>query len=208
MRLKHAVVEYGNTYDDDEYDDTYDEMGSGAVMDATSGEDPVAALHVEEATVSLPPDLEPFRERMPLLVEALLATPAIFDRSSRKTRERQQLCAQLALTDEQLEGWYAVMQRHPRRQALLEQYDPERNPSALNRMHAPLSSSSAGRGGSRARGGAGSGRGGGAGSGRGGGGRGSGRGGGRGSQRGGGGGPSDRKKAHNKKMSRMMGPMS
>lgn len=58
-------------------------------------------------------------EQDKMLYDAFTRDPKLFDKESRKTKNREQLKKKFDWTDEQLEGWAVMVQRDPKRKAKL-----------------------------------------------------------------------------------------
>jgi hypothetical protein len=99
---KAALLERIYSYDeyDDEYDDTYDGLGETPVLDAVTTED---------ATDAISDPTAPFEAE---LVQRWMSNPSLFERTSRRSKDREQLRKLTGLTDEQIEGWAIQLQRN------------------------------------------------------------------------------------------------
>lgn len=58
-------------------------------------------------------------EQDKMLYQAFSSSPQLFEKSARKTKERDQLRKKFDWTDEQLEGWAVMVKRDPKRQSKL-----------------------------------------------------------------------------------------
>ncbi|KAJ3261765.1 hypothetical protein HK103_004716 [Boothiomyces macroporosus] len=139
-------------YDDDEYDDTYDSVD----FLPASNED------VPADRVDSKPD--PIEKK---LVEMYNINEAIFHQSQRKSLARQALVKQTGWSNEQIEGWYIMLNRNPKKDLVLQKYEFRGNkhvedestsdekvqePVDVPATSSPSSSPKRGRGGYRGRG--------------------------------------------------------
>ncbi|KAJ3277039.1 hypothetical protein HDV01_000091 [Terramyces sp. JEL0728] len=95
-------------YDDDEYDDTYD-----------------SADFVPVSNEDLPKDND-YSKPDPIekkLVEMYNINEAIFHQSQRKSLARQALVKQTGWSNEQIEGWYIMLNRNPKKDLVLQKYE-------------------------------------------------------------------------------------
>lgn len=141
---KSRILEYQFDEYDDEYDDTYD---STDIKWGAAGDDAKdAALDVfgekesqmaqKEATQNTPGGLSATPQER-LLVETYHRDPSLFDPSQRKTKLRDRLKESTGMSDEQLEGWFKMLERNPRKEAYLLQFEWRGNhapeePSGVN----------------------------------------------------------------------------
>ncbi|KAI8321437.1 hypothetical protein GQ54DRAFT_289616 [Martensiomyces pterosporus] len=121
--------------EDDEYDDTYDDTAQdGAVIDTPDADEYLAAahqsrskdsLHGESSAAAADTQTDPTRAWEEVLVRQYTTDPTVFERKKekRKLPARQALRQQTGLSDEQLEGWYVMFQRNPRRQQMADRYE-------------------------------------------------------------------------------------
>ncbi|KAJ3326038.1 hypothetical protein HDV06_002423 [Boothiomyces sp. JEL0866] len=95
-------------FDDDEYDDTYDSVD----FLPASNED------LPKDSVDSKPD--PIEKK---LVEMYNVNEAIFHQSQRKSLARQALVKQTGWSNEQIEGWYIMLNRNPKKDFVLQKYE-------------------------------------------------------------------------------------
>ncbi|CAJ0763221.1 5236_t:CDS:2, partial [Entrophospora sp. SA101] len=67
-------------------------------------------------------------------IKAFQSDPSVFERTkeSRKSRNREHLKKITQMTDEQIEGWYIMFQRNPRKDKLLAKYEWSGEQEQLN----------------------------------------------------------------------------
>ncbi|CAG8754272.1 3391_t:CDS:2, partial [Ambispora leptoticha] len=120
---KESIIEsaYVSIYED-EYDDTYDTSGlqTGA-LDVHL----VDELEESEAGLSRHNQIDPGILHESELIKMYHDDPSVFERTNaaRKSKKREQLCRITEMTDEQIEGWFIMFQRNPRKNKLLEKYE-------------------------------------------------------------------------------------
>ncbi|KAJ2841642.1 hypothetical protein IWW36_006191 [Coemansia brasiliensis] len=121
--MKSRIMEMAQRIaEEDEYDDTYDDIAPGAAADP---DDPIA----------------PWEE---LLVNQYISDQSVFERNkdARKSAARQALRDTTGLSDEQLEGWFIMLQRNPHRQRVLHKYESQNKQALLERPDSAASSDS------------------------------------------------------------------
>lgn len=107
---------------EDEYDDTYEAQDvklSGLYeTDDGSGHPPggIASKSQKDSRDSSFP-----QER--ILVDLFNSDPSAFHPSYRNSRQRKALCSQLNMTNEQIEGWFIMLNRNPQKEKILEKYE-------------------------------------------------------------------------------------
>ncbi|CAG8624228.1 1996_t:CDS:2 [Ambispora gerdemannii] len=120
---KESIIEsaYTSLYED-EYDDTYDTSGlqTGAFDIHLLDE-----LEESEAGPSRHNQIDPGVLHESELIKMYQNDPSVFERTNatRKSKKREQLCRITEMTDEQIEGWFIMFQRNPRKNKLLEKYE-------------------------------------------------------------------------------------
>ncbi|KAJ2774456.1 hypothetical protein IWQ56_000568 [Coemansia nantahalensis] len=127
--------------EEDEYDDTYDGTAQDGVADAPNTEDDAAA--------------DPTRPWEELLVRLSESDPNALVRTkeARSSATRRDLREKTGLSDEQLEGWYIMLQRNPNRQRVLDRYAWQGEQVDIERPGSRASSGGGGGSGGRPRGG-------------------------------------------------------
>ncbi|KAJ1727660.1 hypothetical protein LPJ61_004458 [Coemansia biformis] len=131
--MLHRVMELARRIaEEDEYDDTYDGTAQDGVVDAPDAKESVVA----------DPTL-PWEE---LLARQCEIDPKVLERGSeaRKSAARQALRNKTGLSDEQLEGWYIMLQRNPGRQRILDKYAWRGEQPDIQRPESAVSSNDAG----------------------------------------------------------------
>ncbi|KAJ3397722.1 hypothetical protein HDU92_004138 [Lobulomyces angularis] len=120
-QVKPTILEYSIENDDvydDEYDDTYDSNDiefSGPVSTAlTPDEDEIKKFSNTEKTLDptlvFEPELLDFKE-------------SFFEKNQRNSKERKLFKEKSGLTDEQIEGWFKMFQRNPKKEKILSKYE-------------------------------------------------------------------------------------
>ncbi|KAJ2082735.1 hypothetical protein H4R24_001331 [Coemansia sp. RSA 988] len=122
MELARRIAE------EDEYDDTYDVVAQDAGIVDTSDA-------MENATA------DPIRPWVGDLVRQYESDPSVLERGkdARKSAARQALRVKTGLSDEQIEGWYIMLQRNPNRQRVLDSHGGKGEQTSIER---PTSSAS------------------------------------------------------------------
>jgi activating signal cointegrator complex subunit 2 len=105
---KESILRYSETYND-EYDDTYDDMVPVIAVESDTLDD--AAEKRSRGQVD-----DPAAQNMSRLIATVTATPAVFNRDAvtRRSADRLKLRQATRMTDEQLEGWKIMFDRHVR----------------------------------------------------------------------------------------------
>lgn len=99
--------------DDDERDDTYDAIG---------GDEGIEAKHADELPDTKPKPTDKPQSDDSALFHALEGDAAIFQRTGRKSKARQELRNKTGMSDEQIEGWKFMLDRDPKsRDRLMDQ---------------------------------------------------------------------------------------
>ncbi|KAJ1739062.1 hypothetical protein LPJ68_005005 [Coemansia sp. RSA 1086] len=122
-QMKSRIMEMAQRIaEEDEYDDTYDDAAPGIAADP---DDPIA----------------PWED---LLVNQYTSDQSVFERNkdARKSTARQTLRDKTGLSDEQLEGWFIMLQRNPRRQKMLQEHGGQNKQTPLERPDSAASSDS------------------------------------------------------------------
>ncbi|CAG8505811.1 547_t:CDS:2 [Paraglomus occultum] len=122
---KDAIIEAAYSDYEDEYDDTYDTNAilvrgvDSHMLDDSDGE--LNAFVKSQPKGHVDPAVMHSAE----LIKAYKENTSVFERTSaaRKSDKRRQLKKITQMTDEQIEGWFTMFQRNPRRDKLLEKYD-------------------------------------------------------------------------------------
>ncbi|KAI8896146.1 hypothetical protein BC833DRAFT_622385 [Globomyces pollinis-pini] len=99
--------------EDDEYDDTYD--GSDIKLSGNYEED----SQKENPSTNSKSSNDVER----ILVELYNSNPTIFHISQRKSKDRIKLRETTHWSDEQLEGWYIMLNRNPKKELILQKYE-------------------------------------------------------------------------------------
>lgn len=100
---KRKVLSLAYDPDDDELDDTYDEHEGMPAIDHQTGDELDGAVGANLPSID------------DLLFMSFESSPEVFERSARKSAGRQDLRARTNLSDEQIEGWKAMLDREPSR---------------------------------------------------------------------------------------------
>ncbi|KAI9500726.1 hypothetical protein BX070DRAFT_254945 [Coemansia spiralis] len=118
---------------EDEYDDTYDEVAQDGVIDTPDADDlvgsdfrnPLEGQKEKRSSDAQAPVDDPTHPWEETLVRQYLSDPKVLEKNkaSRKLPARQALRMQTGLSDEQLEGWYIMFQRSPRKKSILGRYE-------------------------------------------------------------------------------------
>ncbi|KAI8811675.1 hypothetical protein BJ742DRAFT_796885 [Cladochytrium replicatum] len=129
---KSTLLSKGFDEYEDEYDDTYDSqdikldrtINLGLVEDADESDE-------SESDEEEKPDDATNMEK--LLVEAYLADQIVFDRSMRRSQTRVSLREKTKMSDEQIEGWFRMFERNPKKQQIIDKLSewvqPDLDPS-------------------------------------------------------------------------------
>ncbi|KIO32761.1 hypothetical protein M407DRAFT_18226 [Tulasnella calospora MUT 4182] len=79
-------------------------------------------------------DAPPEKKESPedILARAYIRDPKLFERDpgTRRSKARADLKAETGMGDEQIEGWKIMLERNPRKDKILEKYDPAFNPAS------------------------------------------------------------------------------
>ncbi|OAJ41271.1 hypothetical protein BDEG_24902 [Batrachochytrium dendrobatidis JEL423] len=132
QKTKALILETQYEDYDDEYDDTYD---SSDIKLAGTIE-----LHMIDEDENIVDGKSQKKIQVDQLVHAQDAfliglysvEPKVFDRSQRKTARRAQIRSQTGMSDEQLEGWFKMLERNPRKDLVLEKHEWRGNKSLQN----------------------------------------------------------------------------
>ncbi|KAL1924879.1 uncharacterized protein VTP21DRAFT_4533 [Calcarisporiella thermophila] len=119
QEYKSDIIEAAyNTYED-EYDDTYDT--SGMNMGAVE----VRLVDEYEGEGKQQTQVDPGILNESELIRLFVTDPAVFERtaSARRSTKREQMRRTMQMTDEQIEGWFIMFQRNPRKDKLIEKYE-------------------------------------------------------------------------------------
>lgn len=121
---KDQIIRDVQTFDeDDAYDEEdVEEYVNIAVLDKTMSE--IRIVDEQEVTDG-PSDTTANHEAY--LVSIYTTDPSVFDIQQRKCKLRQQMCEATGLTHEQIEGWFQVLQRNPRKDRILAKYEWQGN---------------------------------------------------------------------------------
>ncbi|CAG8454843.1 15988_t:CDS:2 [Acaulospora morrowiae] len=117
---KESIIDVAcNMMYEDEYDDTYD--SSGLKM---RGIDLHLVDELDEGSTSRQ-NIDPSIIHEGELVRALQSNPSVFEKSraAKNSAERDRLKKVTQMTDEQLEGWFIMFQRNPRKDRILATYE-------------------------------------------------------------------------------------
>ncbi|KAL7750468.1 Cytoplasmic glyoxalase II [Sorochytrium milnesiophthora] len=114
---------------DDEHDDTYDTAGTVQSMAVIDLHDVEAMEDVQAHTSSAAANRDKQaahvspRQADMLLYQAYQSNPSVFERSAtaRRSPARLQLCKSTGMSNEQIEGWFIMLEREPRRARELSQ---------------------------------------------------------------------------------------
>ncbi|GBC08059.1 hypothetical protein RclHR1_00790009 [Rhizophagus clarus] len=111
-----------NTMYEDEYDDTYDTSGLNMRGIDLRMVDEIDELGTNSRNKT---EIDPGIMHEEKLIKMYQSDPSIFDRTNavRKSDKRAQLRKITKMTDEQIEGWYIMFQRNPRKDKLLAKYE-------------------------------------------------------------------------------------
>ncbi|KAJ3033719.1 hypothetical protein HDV00_005869 [Rhizophlyctis rosea] len=128
---KEALLETQYDDYDDEYDDTYDSTdirlaGTVELHMLDEAENMVDGKVRGAGTPNESPETksaDPFASFEAELVALYESNRGIFDASKRKTGERAKLRERTGMSDEQLEGWFKMFERDPRKTRLLQKYE-------------------------------------------------------------------------------------
>ncbi|KAJ2778517.1 hypothetical protein GGI15_004157 [Coemansia interrupta] len=130
--LKSRVIQIAQRIeDDDEYDDTYDDTAQDGVLDMPDADERQAVQDEhdhqgsQKAKAKMAVDTsDPTRQWEDVLIRQVISDPTALERKkgSRKLPARQALREQTGLSDEQLEGWFIMFQRNPRKQQQLDMH--------------------------------------------------------------------------------------
>lgn len=101
--IKQKVLSLAYDPNDDELDDTYEQFEGAAIVDIQNNDE------LGEASKADVPSFDN------LLFATFETDPGVFDRGARKAPARQDLRARTNLSDEQIEGWKAMLDREPSR---------------------------------------------------------------------------------------------
>jgi len=118
VTVKEATLRALENLYDDEYDDSYDGIavasGPKDLRMVDELEDDVKPAAATDAIDSHESDL----------IQHVISDPSLFDRSaeSRRSAKRTQLREATGMSNEQIEGWYVMFQRNPRKDRLLEKH--------------------------------------------------------------------------------------
>ncbi|CAG8454196.1 9771_t:CDS:2 [Paraglomus brasilianum] len=123
---KNAIIEAAYNDYEDEYDDTYDTSAIHVqgvelhMLDDLDEEGPNALAESQSKEY-----VDPAVVHSAELIKAYKENKSVFERTSaaRKTGKRMQLKKITQMTDEQIEGWFTMFQRNPRRDKLLDKYE-------------------------------------------------------------------------------------
>ncbi|KAJ1722841.1 hypothetical protein LPJ53_002760 [Coemansia erecta] len=140
--LKSRVIQIAQRIeDDDEYDDTYDDTAQDGVLDMpdTDENQAIQDEHDHQGsqkanTKVLVDTSDPTRQWEDVLIRQVISDPTALERKkgSRKLPARQALRDQTGLSDEQLEGWFIMFQRNPRKQQQLDMHGWKGEQPAIN----------------------------------------------------------------------------
>ncbi|KAJ1968152.1 hypothetical protein H4R35_006507 [Dimargaris xerosporica] len=146
---KQRILEQAEANWDDEYDDTYDDAllavpgaseGEGGERQDTTGNDgddksiagPSGQRETNRSNTLMPlPATDPTAPFETMLLAEAVANPEMFARNkaARQSKQRQALLAKTKLSNEQLEGWYSMLNRDARGKHKLEAYKLSRDAS-------------------------------------------------------------------------------
>ncbi|KAJ2386692.1 hypothetical protein GGI05_004306, partial [Coemansia sp. RSA 2603] len=130
--LKSRVIQIAQLIeDDDEYDDTYDDTAQDGVLDMPDSDETQATQYEQDKqgnqttkTKMSVDTSDPTRQWEDVLIRQVISDPTVLERKKglRKIPARQALREQTGLSDEQLEGWFIMFQRNPRKQQQLDMH--------------------------------------------------------------------------------------
>ncbi|KAG9298841.1 hypothetical protein G9A89_015862 [Geosiphon pyriformis] len=119
---RESIIENAYNMYEDEYDDTYDTSGlkTGAVDIHLLDE-----LEESQDSQRHGDQIDPGIIHESELIKTYTTDPSVFERTNqvRKSKKREELRRITQMTDEQLEGWFIMFQRNPRKDRLLEKYE-------------------------------------------------------------------------------------
>ncbi|KND00981.1 uncharacterized protein SPPG_04079 [Spizellomyces punctatus DAOM BR117] len=111
---------------DDEYDDTYDaseiKLAGTIELHLVDEEEGVVEDGRPRQAVPVDEPSDPFAKHEAELVAIYQSDRQLFDKSQRKSPKRLELRKRTGYSDEQLEGWFTMFERNPRKNRILEKY--------------------------------------------------------------------------------------
>ncbi|KAI9103339.1 hypothetical protein DFS34DRAFT_608350 [Phlyctochytrium arcticum] len=107
---------------DDEYDDTYDtsEIKLAGTIELHLVDEEENIVYVKQQHG---PPADPAAEYTSDLISLYQSNPSVFQRSQRRHPERAKLRQRTGLSDEQIEGWFSMFERDPKKKQILAKYE-------------------------------------------------------------------------------------
>ncbi|KAI8927272.1 hypothetical protein BC831DRAFT_452883 [Entophlyctis helioformis] len=126
--VKSVILESQYDEYDDEYDDTYDSTDirlAGTVELHMGDENETAVLDRKQrmADANNQDSSDPTLSFEAFLVSMYTSDPSVFQQSQRKSAKRAQMRQMTGMSDEQIEGWFKMLERNPRKGRVLEKYE-------------------------------------------------------------------------------------